>query len=264
MGDSLIAALLLLLLLASSAFGLWLQRRLGERHKTRETADAVRLVISILVTFTALVLGLVTSSVKSSFDEFDGRWRGYAAALTELDLRLREYGASTEPIRSKLRTYVAAAIADTWRSETPPDGDYPRFPQSPSLERQPLGALLVAIDIDIRQLEPTDAFHRQLISLLEDNMAQTLQQRWRLIGTAHDTISTPLLGLMTSWLVMIFGVFGLISPRNAVIYATILLCAVSISSAVYLIMDLDQPLGGFITVSSEPMRDVLRHIDARL
>ena len=55
MNESITAALLFLLLLLSSASGLLLQGRLAERHRSRETVDAVRLVISILVTFTALV-----------------------------------------------------------------------------------------------------------------------------------------------------------------------------------------------------------------
>jgi hypothetical protein len=93
-------------------------------------------------------------------------------------------------------------------------------------------------------------------------MTEILQQRWLLVVTPQDTISSPLLILMTSWLVMIFGVFGLISPRNLVVYATILMCALSLSSAVYLILDLDKPLDGVIRVSSAPMRDALRHIDA--
>jgi hypothetical protein len=93
-------------------------------------------------------------------------------------------------------------------------------------------------------------------------MTETMQQRWLLVVSLKDTISAPMLILMTGWLVMIFGVFGLSSPRNGVVYATILMCALSLSSAVYLIVDLDSPLDGWIQVSSAPMRDALSHIDA--
>jgi uncharacterized BrkB/YihY/UPF0761 family membrane protein len=55
-------------LLCASAFGVNLQRKLAEQHKSRETSDHVRLIISILVTFTAVVLGLLISNVKSSYD----------------------------------------------------------------------------------------------------------------------------------------------------------------------------------------------------
>jgi hypothetical protein len=36
---------------AQSAFGVNLQRKLAARHKSRETGDHVRLIISMLVTF---------------------------------------------------------------------------------------------------------------------------------------------------------------------------------------------------------------------
>src|SRR5580658_8836495 len=70
-----IAGLALVLVMASSAIGLLLQSRLREPHRRRETTDAIRLIMAIVVTFTALFLGLVTSSVKSSYDLFDARLR---------------------------------------------------------------------------------------------------------------------------------------------------------------------------------------------
>jgi hypothetical protein len=252
----------LIVLLASSAIGAFLKRFLKESHRRPETADAVRLVISILVTFTALVLGLLTSSVKGSYDSFDNRLRGFAADIIELDLRLREYGEETAPIRGKLRVYLAAAIADTWRAEPHPPGDYPTFAETPGFERQALGALLVDVDEGILRLEPGDAFHRKLADRLEARMTDTLQQRWLLVGTAHDTISWSLLALMTTWLAIVFGVFGLIAPRNRVVYATILFCALSFASAIGLILNFDKPLAGFVPVSSEAMRGALQHLDA--
>jgi hypothetical protein len=67
---------------------------------------------------------------------------------------------------------------------------------------------------------------------------------------------------MTAWLLIVFAVFGLIAPRNVLVYVTILLCALSFSSAIFFILELDTPIDGFIYVSSEPLRDALRHIDA--
>jgi len=42
--EAIIGALLFLLLLLSSALGLFLQGKLHERHRSRETIDAIRLV----------------------------------------------------------------------------------------------------------------------------------------------------------------------------------------------------------------------------
>ncbi len=62
---------------------------------------------------------------------------------------------------------------------------------------------------------------------------------------------------------IVFAVFGLIAPRSAVVYATIVLCALSFTSAIFLILEFDKPLEGMIHVASDPMRDALRHLDAR-
>ena len=123
--------------------------------------------------------------------------------------------------------------------------------------------MLIDADIAIRKLDPTDTFHKRLAALIENRMSETMAHRRLLIETAHDTITWPLLLAMTAWLVIVFAVFGLIAPRNAVVYATILLCALSFSSAIFFILEYDTPTDGLIYVSSESLRDALRHIDAQ-
>jgi hypothetical protein len=51
------AAILLLILLGGSALGAFVRRLLSERHRSPETNDLIRLVVTMLVTFAALVLG---------------------------------------------------------------------------------------------------------------------------------------------------------------------------------------------------------------
>ena len=110
----LLVSIIFALLLAASGVGMYLHDQLGERHRTSETKDHVRLVVSILVTFTALVLSLMLSEVKGSFDTFDSRLRAFAGDISNLDIHLREYGPDADPIRATIRKYVAASIADSW------------------------------------------------------------------------------------------------------------------------------------------------------
>jgi hypothetical protein len=111
------AAILLLILLGGSALGVFVRRFLSERHRSPETNDMIRLVVTMLVTFAALVLGLLTSSVKASFDTVDTDLRGVAIQLIQLDRSLRIYGSETMPARILLRSYTAAKIAATWADE---------------------------------------------------------------------------------------------------------------------------------------------------
>jgi hypothetical protein len=260
--SAIVVLAVLIVLLCASALGMVLQGALRERRKSRETADHIRLIISILARFTAVLLGLPLSNVKTSLDTVDSRLRGYVGDITELDMRLREYGDDAAPIRANPRTYLAATIAGTWRNEPHPAGVYPTFQNTVGIEREPIGSLPLDVDVAIRKLDPADHYHRRIADLLEARMTETLARRQLLIETVPETVSWPLLVGMTTWLVIAFAVFGLISPRNAVVYATIGLCALSFGSAIFFILEFDTPLDGLITVPSEPARDALRHLDA--
>jgi hypothetical protein len=60
-----------------------------------------------------------------------------------------------------------------------------------------------------------------------------------------------------AWLSIIFGTFGLFAPRNGTIIATLVMCALSTSGAIFLIEEMSTPLDGIIRVSVAPMRDTL-------
>jgi len=81
MADFLKAALVLFTLLASSVLGLVVNPLLSERHRSREVIDFVQLVIAMLVTFAGLVLGLLTSSAKASFDQIGNDLTGLSIEL---------------------------------------------------------------------------------------------------------------------------------------------------------------------------------------
>jgi hypothetical protein len=240
-----------------------LQTRLHERHFTRDSVDSVRLVATILATFTAIVLGLLLTATKSSFDANAQALRTFSAQLIELDARLREYGADAQPIRGVLRRYVAAAIADTWPSESPPIGSYPRRqPGTPAtIENPELTDLLTEIDVATMRLNPAGTYQDRVASLIHNTMEATLRTRWRLIESASSTIDWPFFVVLMLWLAVIFMVFALTSPRHAVMQVVIALSAISLASVVYVILELDTPFSGMMMVSSEPLRDALAHID---
>jgi hypothetical protein len=50
------------------------------------------------------------------------------------------------------------------------------------------------------------------------------------------------------------------SDRHATLVAALLVCAVSLSAAIFLILEMDLPLEGFITGSPEPTQSALAHM----
>ena len=254
-------------MLASAFGGWWVQAALPSQHRSRDTVDAVRLVMTMLLTISAVVLGLLTSSAKARYDGQNADIERYSVDLIELDQRLQQYGPDAVAIRSLLRAYTAAAIADTWPYERHPSGSYPALPRDgdpDSLESPTLGDMLTQVDRMIEQLTPPDAFHQQTAVRLRDRSGASLQQRWRLLASSHPTISWPFLSVLMFWLVIIFAIFGLSSPHNSLVYTVVVLCAVSVSSSLYVILDFDSPASGLTNVSSDPMRNALSHMDRPL
>jgi hypothetical protein len=256
----------LLALLGSSAIGLFIRPFLAEHHRSRETIELIQLVVTMLVTFAALVLGLLTNSVKLSFDTVGNDLRGFAVELIRLDQLLREYGNQTDSARGLLRSYTATVIATTWTEEPSPPGDYypKHLPQNASdvhLESSTLGDMLARVEHEIRQMAPQDQMHRQLASDCLKQLERLTESRWKLIEEAHSSISIPFYFVLVFWLVVVFACFGLSTPRNALSYITIVLGALSIASAIFVILDLDTPFDGILAVSSQPMRDALAHMN---
>jgi hypothetical protein len=259
------AVLLFVILMASAGAAVLIRPLLSERHRSRDTIELVQLVVTMMVTFAALVLGLLTSSAKSSFDTVETDIRGYAVELIQLNRCLREYGPETEPTRALLRVYTAAAIATTWTTEPPPPGDYypttlPVSRFGSRIESSALATVLEQIEFSVRRLNPADPVQRSLAAKCVSVFDALLQQRWKVIQEAHPSIAQPFYVVLVFWLGVVFLSFGLTTPRNALAFTILALGAVSIASVVFVILELDTPFGGFIAVPSEPLRDALVHM----
>jgi hypothetical protein len=259
------AVLVFVLLLASTALGAIVRPLLPEEHKAQETVQLVQLLVGMLVTFAALVLGLLTASAKTEFDTTNTDVRSYATALIELDHTMRDYGRDLDHARAILRTYTAAAIASTWPQEPAPSGTYPKVAASPrdseDISSRALGDMLDRGLQEVRMLRPASDYQRKLADEAGTRFEHLIALRWKLIEEAKGSISYPFDRILVGWLLIIFLCFGLIAPRNALSTVTIMLGALSIASAVLVILDLDTPFTGPIIVASQPMRDALAYQD---
>ena len=131
------------LLCASAGLGILIRPRLPEHHRTRETVELTQITIGLLVTFAAVVLGLLTASVKHGYDSAAQDRQRYALQLTTLDQCLRDYGPDAAKIRVDIQSYTAAVIASTWPEEPPPTGvQYPDVTGMPRVGETPILAAL--------------------------------------------------------------------------------------------------------------------------
>ncbi|WP_208952456.1 hypothetical protein [Rahnella sp. ChDrAdgB13] len=112
----------------------------------------------------------------------------------------------------------------------------------------------------MRQLPAQDPLQKRVMEVALSQFDRLIQARWRLIEVSHSSMSQPFFTMLTFWLMIIFLSFGLIAPRNALAIVTITLGALSIASAIYVIVDLDSPFTGPIMISSQPMQEALQHL----
>jgi hypothetical protein len=255
--------LLFIVLIGAAWICMKLQRLLPEHHRSRETSDFVRLVITMLVTFAALVLGLLTTSVRANFDNVAEDIRGYATQIIDLNRLLVAYGPETIPARRLLREYTAAAVATTWTSETPPaNATSPApGPTDEFMENSTLGRMLSEVGAQLLALTPADQSHQLLAAQARARFDTLVQRRWKLIEEASGVTAGPLYLVMVLWLTVIFASFGLTAPRNMLVLIIMTMCAASLASVEFVILDLGTPFSGMFVVPSHPMRDAIAYMD---
>lgn len=243
-----VASLVLAVVFGGALVGMALRSLLPGHHLNESAKDTVKLATGIIATMAALVLGLLVSSAKGSFDQMSAELTQAAVKVIQLDHALASYGPQTREIRAELRKHYAAA-ADALASGDPARID----PLGAGRSVEPIGSLQVAI----RALEPRDDIQRDLraraLALADESSAN----RWLMVLQRHDSISVPMVVVVVAWLTLIFVGFGLFAPSNGTVVTALLLCATSVAGALFLILEMDDPFGGIVRLSDVPMRRAL-------
>jgi hypothetical protein len=224
--------------------GIWLHGVLPEHHLTTETKDVVKLGVGLIGTMAALLLGLLVASAKASYDTRGGELTQMAANAILLDRTLAHYGPETGAARNNLRLGVIGVINQLW----PKNGDPAR------LSGQARGE--VVFD-EIEQLTPKTDAQRVIQSQAESIAINLAQTRWLFFEQSGSAISSPFLIVVVFWLSMLFVSFGLFAPHNTTAVVTLLVSALSVAGALFLILELDRPFTGLIQISDAPLRSAL-------
>jgi hypothetical protein len=233
-------------------FGIFLRNILPVHHLSDESKDAVKLGIGMIATLAALVLGLLVASAKGTFDTASTGLRQIGARIILLDRTLAHYGPETMEARELLRRSLAAAIEQIW----PEEGGGGAEVLENKLRRQP--ERIEAVQDRLHHLTPKTDAQRSLLSRALQVSGDIAEGRWLLIEQmGQSSLPRPFLEILIFWLLIIFATFGLFSPRNTTVIIIFLICALSVAGSLYLIMELDNPYGGLIKVSSVPVRHAL-------
>lgn len=245
--------------------GMLLRSRLPEHHVSSDSKDTVKIGMGLVATMTALLLSLLIATAKGSYDMRKGEITKMVAEVEFLDRLLANYGPETVTQRAMLRTSVQAAIDGFWPHERAASPKASTSASNGASISASTGASTGASNRpnaeslyhSIHQLTPQSELQKTLkdkaLSMAED----VGFSRWLLFAQTGTSISAPFLGMTILWLSMLFVSFGLFAPRNATVLIAMFACAVSVSGALFLVLELDHPFAGLIQIPSEPMRIAL-------
>ena len=243
------SALVISLVAFAFVFGgalLGMYLRLPEGHFRDDVKDVVKLSTGLIGTIAALVLGLLIASAKTSYDASYTQIKQITANLILLDSLLEHYGQDARTLRVALRDAAPPMIDRIWSERNNSKSE----PYVATAEAQ-------AFVDKVQELKPDSEAKRTLLARALNAAADLGQARLLLFAQAHESVPMPFLAILIFWLTMIFASFGLFVRANSIVIITFFVGTLSVAGAIFLILEMGQPLSGLLQISSEPLRQAL-------
>src|ERR1700674_66559 len=248
MNDLLISFLVFALIFGGALVGMVVRPLLSEQHLHPDSRDVVKMATGLIGTLTALVLGLLIASAKSSFDQKNNQVRQMTATIILMDDLLAQYGSEAASVRRLLRQSIQPLAHRIWHTEEIPTRK--RFHFESSAESS-------AFENELERLSPSNDAQRSLQSRAIQAFTEGAQTRLLLFAQAGGSIPVPFLIILVFWLSAIFVSFTLFARTNLVVMASLFLCALSFAGAIFLVLELDNPFTGLMGISSATLRNAL-------
>jgi len=229
---------------------------LPKHHLSTESKDVIKVAMAMMATLSALVVSLLISTAKTSFDDKDNELREQSSRIIMLDRLLAQYGPEAKTAREILRAMTEQKLRAIWGM----DADTEQEVEIDSTTLRSQDSSIEGLQAQIHHLMPKNEMQR---SLKEKSLEITYlieQGRWRLLEQLDGRIQWPFLAMLVFWLAIVFASFGLFAPRNMSVIAALFVCSFSVAGAIYMIVEMDEPYGGFIKISSKPVRAALEQL----
>jgi Protein of unknown function (DUF4239) len=239
-------------ILVGTAVGMMLKRSLPADMLEGGSKEFIRLGAGFLATLAALVIGLMIASAKNTYDAQDTNIRQLGTNVVLVDQLLIQYGPEARAARTALRETIPSTTARIWRENTGVNGDGSTFVVSDTAER-----FYKAVE----GLKPANAEQTSLKSRITAITTELGRTRLLVFTQSENAIPVPFFIVLLFWLVAIFASFSLFAEPRPVVIASILVFAISVSSALFLIVDLSHPFDGLMQISNHHLRAVLPKLE---
>ena len=192
-------------LFASALLGLLVSSKLPENHLNAHSKEAIKIGAGLIATLTALVLGLLVSSAKSSYDAVIEEIKQTSATLIVLDHVLAKYGDGAKPVREMLKNNLVFTHDKVWPTKAGEKVNLEAVEKAPGME---------AVRDKIVELKPQTDKERALQAEAQGIATDLMHSRWLLVEHESGVLPTPFLVVLIFWLSIFFVIFGLLSPAN--------------------------------------------------
>jgi hypothetical protein len=246
MSANLIALIVVVCTFGGALAGMQLRRVLPDHHFCTDSKDTVKITIGLVGSMTALVLGLVTASAKTSYDEVDAAVKQTAVNLLSLDRLLARYGSDASEMRTALKSAIESRVETIWPEIVVGSARAADRSTSPAQLHEGFADRIAA-------LIPNDEAHRALQSRAFELAESLLEQRWLLVSQTETPVPTAFLVILVFWLTVTFGSYGLYAPVNGTTMTALFLGSVSVAAAIFLVLELGSPFEGQVKISGEPI-----------
>ena len=236
----------------SALVGMVLHVKLPDTHLDADSRDVVKLVMGLIATMAALVLGLLIASANTSYDRQSSELRALSADVILMDRTLEFYGPDAKDLRDRLHNDVRRTHDSIWSNE----GVRPE-----NLDSTKTRASVLAFENEMRHLAPKTDAERAMQARAMQESERIEQARLLMFEQLGGSISGPFLAVLVFWLTVLFLGFGLFARFNASVRVARLVGAVSVAGAIFLILELSEPYGGLMRISDAPLRNAIMQID---
>ena len=234
-------------IIAGIFVGMKLRGRIPAPRAGHDTKEVIRLGAGLLATLAAVVISLMIASAKSSYDTQDTHFRQLAAYLVEADQLLAQYGPEAIPVRQLMRKNVPAAMERIWNERA-------TALQNTAFTANSLAETLHAA---VEALTPVNDAQRSLKPRIVQASNEIARTRLLIFADGDKPVLTPFMLILIVWLTVIFASFGVFVEPSAIAWTALLIFALSVSSALFLVSDLSQPFAGFMQIPKEPLKYTL-------
>ncbi len=248
MSAQLVALIIFAFMLSGMALGSYLRLVLPDDHTQADSKDILIAAAGTMATLIALIVGLLVTSAKSTYDDTNSTLTRNGAKIITLDYYLSGYGPEAKEVRELLRQATASGIKRIWPDEGTHGADLAKMETESDMAQVYNG---------IRGLSPQNDAQKYLQTQALQIGADMMLSRWMIIEQSQTNLPGMFLVVLTFWLTVLFVQLGLLAPRNRTALSALSVCALSMAGAIFLILELNHPLEGRIKVSSAPMQKAL-------